>query len=67
MKKIKKIRVIFKRELHIVNALKTNILINNNIINSKDIFKNLKKYTVIINNYNVIVFIEIKTSYNFSV
>ena len=59
-KKDEKIHIIFNRELYIVDALKINILIDNDIMSAKDIFINLKKCTVIINSCNIIVFIKIK-------
>ena len=52
------IRVMFRREIHIINNLKINILMRNEIINFEKIFIDFEKNTARINNCNVIIFIE---------
>ena len=55
------VRVMFRREIHIMNNLKINILMKNEIMNFKRIFIDFGKNTTRINNCSVIVFIEIHT------
>ena len=57
----KKIKTCFRREIHIVDDLKTNMLIENDIIDSKNFIINLNNKTVRINNCDVIVSIEIRS------
>ena len=65
--KDEKIRVMFKRELYVINVLKANVLIDNNIMSAKDIFIDLEKRTIIIDSCNVIVFIKIRISHDSAV
>ena len=55
------IRVMFRREAHIINNLKTNILMKNEIINFEKIFINFEKSTARINSCSVIIFIKMRT------
>ena len=57
----KKIKTCFRREIHIVDDLKTNMLIENHIIDSKNFIINLNKKIARINNCDVIVSIEIQS------
>ena len=57
----KKIKICFRREIHIVDDLKTNMLIENDIIDLKIFIINLNNKIVRINNCNVIVLIEIRS------
>ena len=60
----KSITSIFRREIYLMNNFKTNMLINNNIIESKNIIINsIKKQTFIIN-IDVTISIKIKLSKN---
>lgn len=60
----KRFKVTFRRELYIINVLKINLLINNDIINAKNIFIDSTKRIVKIDNCKIIVLIEIKTFYD---
>ena len=54
------IAILASRKIHIINNLKINILINMNIMMSKQIDILTFQLKVKINNYNIIVFIEIR-------
>ena len=54
------IKIYFLREIHIVDDLKINILINNDIIKSKSINIITNKRIVIIENCEIIILIKIK-------
>ena len=54
------IRVMFRRETHIMNNLKINIFMKNEIINFKKIFIDFDKNIARINNCNVIIFIKMR-------
>ena len=58
----KKVRADFRREVHIVNNLKINILIETDVIDAKNITINVVKKTIRINNCNVTILIEIRFS-----
>ena len=55
----KKIRVIFRRELHMINVLKIIVFINNDIMNVKNISINSAKRIVKIKSCKIIVLIEV--------
>ena len=55
-----KIRTCFIKKVYIINNLKVNIFIENNIDDLKDIIVFIKNYTTYIKNCNVIVFLKIK-------
>ena len=57
----KKIEICFRRETHIVDDLKANMLIKNDIIDSEIFIINLNNKTARIDNCNVIVSIEIRS------
>ena len=60
----KSITLIFRREIHLINNFKINMLINNDVIESKKIIINsIKKQTFIIN-IDVIISIKVKSSKN---
>ena len=60
----KLITSIFRREIHLINNFKANMLINNDVIESKKIIINsIKKQTFIINT-DVIISIKVKSSKN---
>ena len=54
------VRVMFRRETHIMNNLKVNILMKNEIMNSEEIFIDFDKVIARINSCSVIIFIEIR-------
>ena len=56
----KKIKICFRRETHIIDDLKTNMLIENDIIDLKNFIINLNNKIIRINNCDVIVSIEIQ-------
>ena len=62
--KVKIIAFIIK-ELHLINELKVKMLINNNILNLKEIFINIAQKKTIINSYKITinVFIKHKNKY----
>ena len=53
------VRVMFRREVHIISNLKTNILMKNKIMSSKKIFIDFDNSIARINNCSVIIFIKI--------
>ena len=55
------VRVMFRREAHIMNNLKINILMKNEILSFKEIFIDFEKSIARINSCSVIVFIEMRT------
>ena len=55
------VRAIFRREIHVVDDLKTNILIDNDIMSSKDIFVDSKKHSTNIENCKIIVSMKVKS------
>ena len=55
------VRVMFRREVHIVNNLKINILIKNEIMGPEEMFIDFEKNTARINSCSVIVLIEMRT------
>ena len=60
----KSITSIFRREIHLMNNFKTNMLINNDIIESKNIIINSIKKQAFIINIDVTISIKIKLSKN---
>jgi len=58
------IRTMFRREIHLINDLKTNIFIEINIINSKKIVVDLTTRIAKIESYKIIVLIKIRISSN---
>ena len=56
------VRAIFRREIHVVDDFKTNILIDNDIMSSKDIFVDSEKHTIHIESCKVIVSMKVKSS-----
>ena len=54
------VRVMFRREAHIINNLKINIFMKNEIMNFEKIFVDFEKSIARINSCSVIVFIEIR-------
>ena len=56
----KTIRACFRKKVHIVNDLKTNMLIDNNIMKSKNINVSSNKKTAYINNCHITVSMKIK-------
>ncbi len=50
------------RKVYLINNLKTNILIKNNLIDSKEITIDINNKLVFINSCDVIVLVEVKTS-----
>ena len=60
----KSITLMFRREIYLINNFKTNMFINNDIINSKNIIINSIKKQTFINNINVIILIKVKLSKN---
>ena len=51
----------FRKKIHIIDDLKTNMLINNDIIKSKNVNVSSNKRTIYINNCKIIVSIKIKS------
>jgi len=49
-------------KVYLINNLKTNILIKNNLIDSKEIIININNKLVFINSCDVIVLVKVKTS-----
>ena len=60
----KSITSMFRRKIHLINNFKTNMFINNDIIDSKSIIINSIKKQTFINSIDVIISIEIKSSKN---
>ena len=56
----KKIILLFKRKMYFVNNLKTNIFLNNNIINFKNFTIDIIKRQIIIVNIDIIVVLKIR-------
>ena len=56
------VRATFRREIHVVDDLKTNILIDNDIMSSKDISIDSDKYTAHIESCKITILVEIKNS-----
>ena len=63
----KKIRAIFRRELYVINALKINVFIDNDIMSAKNILIDLTKRIIKIERYKIIVSIKVKTSHDIAV
>ena len=57
----KSTKICFTKYLHIVDELKTNIFINNNILKSKKMMSNINKNIININNYNNLIVLLIVT------
>ena len=55
-------RATFRREIHVIDDFKTNILIDNNIMSSKSIFVDSKKHTTYIVSCKIIVLVKVKNS-----
>ena len=55
------VRVMFRRETHIMNNLKVNIFMKNEIINFEEIFIDFDKVTARINSCNIIISIKMRT------
>ena len=54
------VRTCFRRETHVVDDLKINIFIENNVINVENFFINFQKKIVYVKKCKIIIFIEIK-------
>ncbi|KAL8817991.1 MAG: hypothetical protein Q9191_008035, partial [Dirinaria sp. TL-2023a] len=61
-----RVRVMIRRELHVVDDLKVNVLIDNDIMSAEDISIDLEKRVARIDSCGVIVSIEIRTSHKSS-
>ena len=57
-KNSKKVISIFRREIHLIENLKTNMFFDNNVINSKKIVFDVTKKFVVINNIDVIIILK---------
>ena len=60
----KSITLMFRRKIHLINNFKTNMFINNDIIDSKSIIINSIKKQTFINNTDVIILIKVKSLKN---
>ena len=53
-----------RREIHLINNLKINLLFDNNIINFKKIVIDIVNKSIIINNINAIITLKIRLTKN---
>ena len=56
----KSVKIFIKRKIHLIKNLKINMLINNDIIVSKNILINFKKQKIIVRNCDVTTLLKIR-------